>query len=645
MRKAQGKSGVAAPRREDIFERLFAPPFVVVPVLVWFYALARFLFHAEAPVRLGRLPDADDYMILVDLLDALASGSWFDHHLARLDPPHGVVMHFSRLSEAPLAAAMLLLRPLLELRDAAWLAALVVPPLYFALFLVVLRWTLRPLMGRRAANLGSLLTLLFFSLLVALFQPGRVDHHALQLLLMCGAMGATLRWLRDYRPRHMALTAGLLALSLAVGIETLPWVCLFGAVIIGVAAWHGGVAAKAQPVFALTMASSALFALAITSPPSAWLVVETTRFSVVYGALLAGMALLAMLAAGVGGLRRKLRLAIVGSCGALLGVAYLALFPQLLAGPYGGVDPAQTREILGVVTEAIPWIRLSHGLPEFIALLFWPLLSLGIAVWRWRRDRSGFDGWALLSVLLFGAIGLGVFYQTRALWFAALFALPLLGWAMPRCYRLLARHFRHAPRRALAMTIGLACIAYGLVVIPALLPARDHPAAGTALSLDDQTRILRQRMALCDLRPVAAALNAPDGLGRRPLRLMAAMDDGPALLFFTMPSQHMVFAAPYHNLRDGNRLARQFFGAAQPETAARIAAEHGIDAVALCAAFPDSYLLRPDNAPLRHASGNGFASDIVDGKLPDWLTAQPLSGETSYKLFMVQPARLRQSGN
>ena len=639
MRKEQSKSGGIAPQRQDLFERLFPPPFAIVPVLVWLYVMARFLVHPETPVRLGRLPDADDYMVFVDLFNALTSGSWFDHYLSRLDPPHGVTMHFSRLEQAPLAALLMLLGPSFGMLNAAWIVALIVPPFYFAIFLAVLRWTLRPLMGLRAANLGSLLTLLFFSLLVALFQPGRVDHHALQLLLMCGAMGAALRWLHDSQPRPLVLTAGLMALSLCVGIETLPWVCLFGAAIIGAAAWRGGVAASSQAAFALTLVPSAVLGLAVSRPPSAWLEVETTSFSVVYATLLLGLALLAIIAAGVGNLQRRMRLTLVGLCAAFIGGGYLALFPALLAGPYGGIDAAQTQEVLGVVTEAIPWLRLSSDWTEFITLLLWPILSLCLAVWQWRRDEQGFGVWALLTLLLLGAIGLGVFYQTRALWFAALFALPPLGWAMPRCHRLLARNFRRRPRQTLYATVTLACVAYALVVLPALLPS-----SANTMTLKDQARILGKRMAQCDLRPVAALLNAPDGLGRNPLRLMAAMDDGPALLFLTTLNQHQVFAAPYHNLREGNRLARQFFSAAQPEIAARIAAEHGIDAVALCSAFPDSYLLRPDHNHWHHTPDNGFASDIINGRLPEWLTEQPLSAKTSYKLFTVQQARLRQSG-
>jgi hypothetical protein len=54
----------------------------------------------------------DDAMRLVEVRDLVAGQGWFDLVQHRLDPP-GLAMHWSRVIDAPLAALILLLRPLL----------------------------------------------------------------------------------------------------------------------------------------------------------------------------------------------------------------------------------------------------------------------------------------------------------------------------------------------------------------------------------------------------------------------------------------------------------------------------------------------------------------------------------------------------
>ena len=53
----------------------------------------------------------DDAMRLVEVRDLIAGQGWFDLTQYRLDPP-GLPMHWSRVIDAPLAAIILMLRPL-----------------------------------------------------------------------------------------------------------------------------------------------------------------------------------------------------------------------------------------------------------------------------------------------------------------------------------------------------------------------------------------------------------------------------------------------------------------------------------------------------------------------------------------------------
>ena len=75
-----------------------------------------------------RFADPDDALRMVQVRDLLAGQGWFDLHQYRLAPPDGTVMHWSRLVDAPIAAVIMLLRPLLG--DArAELATVAIVPL------------------------------------------------------------------------------------------------------------------------------------------------------------------------------------------------------------------------------------------------------------------------------------------------------------------------------------------------------------------------------------------------------------------------------------------------------------------------------------------------------------------------------------
>ena len=70
----------------------------------------------------------DDLLRLQEVRDFLAGQSWFDVTQYRLNPPWGAPMHWSRLLDVPLAAVMLLARPLLGTTGAELAAATIVPP-------------------------------------------------------------------------------------------------------------------------------------------------------------------------------------------------------------------------------------------------------------------------------------------------------------------------------------------------------------------------------------------------------------------------------------------------------------------------------------------------------------------------------------
>ena len=171
------------------------------------------------------LPDSDDMMRLVAVRDLLAGQGWFDLTQYRYLPPEGVPMHWSRLVDLPLAAGIAGLTPLL---GAEWAEKAVVafwPPLLFLVYAGLIGWggwrLFGPLAGGMAVFVAGQM-----SIMNNLFAPGRIDHHNLQAILMAGA--AISFGLSGGRRRVAAVGGALCGVSLAIGLETLPFVALIG---------------------------------------------------------------------------------------------------------------------------------------------------------------------------------------------------------------------------------------------------------------------------------------------------------------------------------------------------------------------------------------------------------------------------------
>src|ERR1700674_3756214 len=130
MSDLSSTSGQAALKRQ-----LGVNPNVLMPVL-WLAATVAIAW----PSINGGVFDAmstDDAMRLVQVRDWIGGQGWFDLFQHRLDPP-GASMHWSRVIDAPLAALILLLKPLLGMHGAEAVTLYFWPALLFAVALVLI---------------------------------------------------------------------------------------------------------------------------------------------------------------------------------------------------------------------------------------------------------------------------------------------------------------------------------------------------------------------------------------------------------------------------------------------------------------------------------------------------------------------------
>lgn len=616
--------------------KAFSPPFLYLPFLVWSFFLWCFLIHPNSPLVLGAFWDSDDYIHFVRVIDWLDGQSWFDSVLHRLAPPEGVPIHYSRLAELPLAAIMWPLHALgLDWRMAAYLTACLYPPLLFAAFLSALVWVARAVMDPAWTRLTAPIALCA-PYVTFQFSMGRVDHHGLAVLLTLLAVGCVLRFMR--RPETWAWSVGaafFLALGVSIALELLLWVLFLALFVGGCAVWGRREHALAGGLFGVSLFSFSNLFLALAVPPSHFFDLNPLAFSYLYVALAGAMAFVFLFTALVASIRNvQARVMSVGLFALLMGTTFLVSSPDLLAGPYGGVDPQLAVLLFPNISEAIPKIMLIAGWGRLFVLVLGPLVAIGISLWRMIKSRGQERAlWFFFFLALSLSLILALFYQQRVTLYAQLFAVFPFAWLLHKGWIYLGKTKQGRSRFAAELCLILFVGPLFGVLLPALTDGRSF----------------NKGVLLFPIQGTPNGKSITHGLwfvlgnlhyfGDHPRRILAMMDDGAEILFHT---PHSVFAAPYHTNVRGNLRGMAFFTASDPHESLKIARE--LDA--------DMVLVSPNMSPLYYnKSGEiligsdghqdlspkaSFAEQLAADRVPDWLIPVRIPFMQGYKLFQVK---------
>jgi len=589
---------------------LSAAPARLLLLLLWALASAFLLMMSWKFVAPLNFRDPDDALRLVQVRDLLAGQSWFDLTQHRIHPPGGTPMHWSRLVDLPLALSILALEPLLGAPLAERATLTLVPLAEFALLCLLLYKMARRLsLGRGTALLAVAMLASSVSILIQ-FAPGRIDHHATQILLGGTAMLALVRC--DRFDGRAGFVAGLaMAAWLQVSIEGLPCAVAMG----GVLAARHVLRTDRWPdlrAYMLTLTLGGIGLLFATRAPVDALMPWCDALSPSYALPLA--AVTATLIAGRAmlprdtPLRRLMPLAMAGAVGL---VVFLTQSRQCLAGPFETLDPVVYRLWYLAVLEGLPVTAQS---PDMQALVVAPSLLglLGSAIMlRRTRDQQRLHGaWMSLFAMQVAtfAVSLGVM---RAMAFAHLLALP--GNAV-----LLASLIAAAQRlRSMPLRMGLtaaAALVTPFGVASAAIAALDktHNETAEAQKEPDRFRCTTQ-----------ATLRGLDALP--PALLFTPLDIGAHMLVYT---HHSVVATGHHRNVAGMRAVLDGL-MAPPSDARAIVAGSGARYLVFCAG---------ENEVGRYArlAPHGLIAQLIAGHHPDWLEPVPMRpGET------VQVYRIR----
>jgi len=528
--------------------------------LVWMVALTPSIFASLSA------SGNDDAMRLVQVRDLLQGQPWFDLTQHRLGPAEGTPMHWSRLVDLPIAVLILLSRPLVGAAAAEAVAATLWPLLLIGPLVLGLAASARAL-GQRGADFAAALLAAGLAFTSFKFQPGALDHHNLQLVLLASSLAGVV--LSRRRPGFGLLAGASLAASLATGIEMLVQSAAIAAGMACLWAWEGAAARRATLAFAAALALALPLLFLATAPAEAWSFAfcDALTLPLLLPATL-GAAGLWLVAATLSARPRRLRLLGLAALAALVGATALAASPACLADPFAGIDPRLMQHWIAQVNEARPiGAVLSDNPIAHLGSYAVPLLGLGAAVVFALRAAPADRGlWVLLAVLLLLCAALAAYQvRTRAalevvaiLPLACLIAQPYARWRQTR-----ARRDGLAALTLLLLSLPMAWT----LVLGSLFKGVEPRSSGTAAGLV-------HCLAPAYFAPLAAL---PPG------RVAASSNLGAHILRFT---DHRVLAAPYHRNQAGLLTQLEIALAPPPEAEERLRAA-AVDYLAFCLADPE----------------------------------------------------------
>ena len=581
-------------------------------VALWLIVCAILLIKDYGSLSLA-LGDTDDAMRLVQWRAFLDSAGWYDLHIDRVQPPDGLLSHWSRLVDAGLLVLYRLFALFLP-HEAAETMMRAVWPLLWLLpsLLAIVAMAMRA--GGRPAAWGTLAVAAFAVQATIQFIPGRIDHHNVQIALALGTLACAL-W-SDAR-RIAAAGAGLLAgLDLTIGLEALPLIVTASMVVVLRAVTNRQPEGNPLATFGLMLAGSTLAGLALSQPPGEWwsrTACDAMAVNMAVPVAVAGIALAVLSRPAMARRHTMKRLLQLLPVPVLTGVLFYMLDPACLKGPFARVDPALFPIWLDNVKEidSIGDFIRDGNFSTLVLYHSYPIIALisGIMMARLRPTGIRLD----VFILLLAAHGLTVLLGLKAvrlMSYATWLSLPVMGVIVAMIWQRLSVTI--LPRRIL---LGIGLSPLPVLMLSALLLASGDNKAEAALSLGGPGNTASTAPTDCR----ATATLAP--LAKLPAGRMAApIDMGPAILAL---SPHTVLAAPYHRL-DRGIIDNHALLTGSPDDGLRIALHWKLDYVAVC-----------PTGTGREKKTDTLQAVLAAGRPPFWLTEVPLEGATPLKVYRV----------
>ncbi len=471
----------APPARIGIALVLFAAVVVALPYLA-------LIARPGGLLSLERLADADGYLRLMRVQALREGGAWFDDLMPRVAAPEGIVVQWTRPLDLLILLPALALERLLGLppTQALFVVGQFISPVLLVAAAVAAAWAAKAIWQGSAPWFAALL-LGTMPAAQAYSGMGRADHHALILLSIVVALGATLRaFLPGASVRIAAAAGAAYGFGLWAGPEVVIVVVpvLAAAGLLSVLAPDGRFAARQGLAVALGMAAMLAFAILVEHAPAEWSMVAYDQVSVHHLVLALLMAAVFAAALQVGTAPRPRRVVVAGLAGAAAFALLVVLYPDMLRGPLGSADAAALASFVPFVEEIRPLPPLGAGslmdtVTLFGAAVPLSLLALVLGARGWVRDGTGGAGLMLAAALVATLV---------AAFLARRFALDLAAPAAIAGAGVVGLIVQGAwPRQEVARALLAAIVFFGALALPYVslaVPQAAPPAAARAVACD-----------------------------------------------------------------------------------------------------------------------------------------------------------------
>ena len=581
-------------------------------ILAWVVCCAILLWLTRGELNALGFRDPDDAMRLQQVRDWIGGQPFLDVSQHRVNPPAGGPMHWSRIVDMPIAAMILLLRPIVGAHLAEVLACAIVPLLLLGGLAWALHVATRRIADKATAMLAPVLLLLTPTILVQ-FGPLRIDHHGWQILMATIALAGAM----DARRIRGGVVAGIaMAVWLQISSEGLPYAALFAA-IFALRQWLDGKETRRFVAYAATLGSAALPLLALFRGTAPLLQAQCDALSSAYvWPLLAFGAATPLAFRVISPMSAKGRFVAAGMGGGAAAALFLITGRACLTG-----DPFQA---LGPVAYKLWYLQVMEGRPIWEQgrsmtglILLPPIAGLvgSIMAARNAQAMEARDRWLVVTLLLTGATMVAMLVM-RAMSVAHVLALPGIAWLMLAL-------FRRAQQQSATLVRVFASSAVALLTPAALCAV--WIAAMAATSKSDE----KAPTTAGECRTEAAL-----GLLRQLPRstLFAPLDMGPDILIRT---RHDVIGTAHHRNAAGITAVVEGFTAPPARARMILSTLNG-------GKGPDYLITCPGLNEFEHYAKEhkgSLAAVLAEGKPPAWLMPATPAGTKSLRVYRVMLQR------
>jgi hypothetical protein len=593
-------------------------------LLIWVVGCLILVVTSRTAIAEWRMGDPDDQLRLVQVRDWLAGQSWWDITQYRMNLPEGGQMHWSRLVDVPIAAAILLLKPIIGLELAEHVAVVIIPLLTFGIVLCLYTATARRLFGTVTAVVAAFL---FITIMPAVTQvrPMRIDHHGWQLVLF---FIASVNLFDPRSPvRAAAIIGAALALWIEISVEGLP----FAIIILGILGLRwlcaGNDPARKADNYALPTAllSLVLASALCFSVTEGWSGISNycdslspfhlVIFFFIAAAVAVGTLIKLRVAGRVQIAAAVLTIVLAGSGGIMLA---LNLAPQCAGDAFSQLDPLVREFWFNRGPEGLPlWsVQLQFAIQQIaglvagsVALAYLTVVSGKLTVW----DKLA------LALLFIGSAVVGSFVS-RTTVYALCVGTIMLSAMLVDAFAKVEQLKGVAARMGLRTVVMLLAMPslVGLNIMNRIDAADDFANPASKIAND---RFIVAASACQKLSAAKALTRLPQS------NLMVGVDTAPAILQMT---NHSVIATGHHRNQSAmSDVIRTFTGPV--EQAERIINLRRAQYLVIC---DGSFELAIYAKQFPH----GFLAGLRRGRVPAWLDREADIGP--FQVFRVDPKNL-----